>query len=379
MELIEGLPRAQAALAAARIEEAQPITEAIRESGVVGVLGETEVGKTSTVRQAITPLLGPVSLIYLDLDGAASDEHAAFFLAKEIARAQLGAVGLSLLSADVLRPTRLDAERVALAELLGLDGLDEAMREWPSGEYPLTKALAALETLARSRRILLWVDHVEAPLLTPRHPLQMDRLLWGVRELTQRVGSLGVVLSGREGTERNLVGGAAAFHQQGRWLSIARPPLEVWRSTARELGVATSVVGELTELLQGHPATMLLALVHTGTDSSPRHPYEVVRDMLMSDVGLIGRTVQNARTLHRLGSQVLTQIALGQAPYGKEQRGRAAPQEIRKVLDRLRIAGLLRRGPRGWSLVNPLVEMGLRQQVRLPAIPEPADGDRSPD
>lgn len=374
MELIDGVPNARSALAMARAAEAQRITDALRHGRVVGILGEAEVGKTDTGRQAIAPLLEPASLIHLDLDGVASDQHAAFLLAKGIARAQMGAVDLSLMTADVLRPSRVDAGRVALAELLGIDGVDEAAREWPSGEYPLMKALAALETFAGSREVILWIDHLEAPLLTPRHPLQMDRLLWGVRELVQRETGLRVLLSGRAGAKQQILGGEAAFHQQGRWLSLDRPPAEVWRRTAPALGGSAGVVEGLLELLHGHPATMLLALIQSVQGKGLRHPYEVVRDLAMSDAGLTGRAVQHARSLHRLGGQVMTQIAFGQAPYGRNQRGRATPQEIRKVLERLRLAGLLRHDPDGWAVVNPLVAMGLRQQVRSTASADRAGG-----
>jgi len=374
--LIDILPRAHNALATARAAEAMRITDAIRDQGVVGVLGEAEVGKTETVRQAIAPLLRPSTLIHLDLDGAASDESAAFLLAKQIARALVGPIDFSLLSAGALLPSRVEAGRIELAELLGADGLEEATRAWPSGTYPLPKALRALATLASRGAVVLWIDHLEAPSLTPRHPLQIDRMLWGVRELSQRAPELRVVLSGREGAGPLALNETAAFHQQGRWLSLDLPLSTSWEATAAELGVPAGVVHQLRDLLDGHPATMLLALIEIADGEGIRHPYEVVRDLASSDAGLTGRTMQHARSLHRLGGQVLTQIALGEKPYAATQRGRATQQEITKVLGRLRLAGLLRHDAEGWSVINPLVAIGIRQQVRsIPAADAAADPD----
>src|SRR4029077_12719676 len=104
---MERIQEAHAALAAARVGEAQRIAEAVAAHHVVGVLGEAEVGKTRTIGQALRlPNDGP-AMIYLDLDGAASDEHVGFLLAKQIARTVLGGTDFSLLSGGVLLPGRV--------------------------------------------------------------------------------------------------------------------------------------------------------------------------------------------------------------------------------------------------------------------------------
>ena len=367
MDVMEMIQQAHAALAAARVGEAQRIAEAVAAHRVVGVLGEAEVGKTSTIGQALRLTNDGPPLIYLDLDGAASDGHVGFLLAKQIAHTLLGGTDFSLLSGGVLLPSRIQHGRLQLAELLGVEGLEEALREWPSGRYESTKALRALQTLAEQRDFILWIDHLEAPRLTPRHPLKIDRLLWGVRELSQRESRMRVLISGREALRDEILGPRAAFHQQGQWLSLHAPAAGTWREVADYLGVPPEVADELADLTGGHPTTMLLALLHL-IDAEGRqlpHAENVLYDLALRDDGLTARAIQHARSLHRLGGQVLTQIALGQRPYAATQRGSATSQEISKVLNRLRLAGLLRRSD-GWEIVNQLVAIRLRGTVHEP-------------
>jgi hypothetical protein len=376
VELSEAIPRARAALAAARAGEAERIAEAVEAHRVVGVIGEAEVGKTETIQQALRLPDADLPVVRLDLDGAASDDHVGFLLAKKIARTVLGQVDHSMLSAGVLLPPRVQHGRLRLAEMLGVDGLDEALREWPSGHYQSTAGLRALETLAQQRDLVLWIDHVEAPRLTPRHPLKIDRLLWAVRELSQREPRLRVVVSAREGLQDEILGPRAAFHQQGQWLSLDVPAVGTWREVAGHVDASAAVAERLASLTGGHPPTMLLALLHLAATGRQRPPHaeDVLRELAVRDDGLAARAVQHARSLHRLGGQVLTEIALGQRPYAVAQRGNATPQEIRKVLNRLRLAGLLRRRD-GWAIVNPLLAIRLRGAVRGPLGVDDEDAD----
>ena len=359
--------QAHAALAASRAGEAQRIADTLSENFVVGVLGEAEVGKTQTIRQALSTIGGDVPVLYLDLDGAAGDEHIRFLLAKQIARVLLRGSDLSLLAVGVLVPPRLERRRLELAEMLGIEGMAEALREWPSGRYSSAAALNAVEELADHRELILWVDHVEAPRLTPRHPINTDRLLWGIRELGQRHERVRVVVSAREGVKDEIIGAQAAFHQQGQWLSLDAPTAAAWREVADHLDVSVRTAQELVALTGGHPQTMLLALVtlKLADGGWPSRAEDVLGEMAANDDGLAARAVQHARSLHRLGGQVLAQIARAQKPYGAAQRGSATPQEISKVLGRLRLAGLLRRTDR-WEIVNPLVAIKVRGTVVEP-------------
>lgn len=364
MALVDEVSRIRKALEYARLGEANRVAEAIQTNRVVGVLGEAEVGKSETIRQAIGSSSPNLSIFRLDLDAAASDEHAAFLLAKAIASTLLGPAAFSTLKGGVLVPAAIESRRVELANLLGVLGLEEALRDWPSGRFPLRASLAALEAVARRQTSIFWVDHLEAPTLTPRHPFDLDKFLWAIREMTQRLPALSVLLSGREAIEGRILGSEAAFHQQGQWLSLDCPPSEAWQKLAAGFGVPSAAVADLEAQTGRHPATMMLALLKMSEEDPQRGAHEVLRELAASDTGLAARAMQHARSLHRLGGQVLVQVAQGTRPYAAAQRGRSPQQEITKVLGRLRLAGLLRHDER-WSLVNPLVGIGIRGQVAL--------------
>ena len=371
MGLIDQIPQAHSALAHARTTEADRIAAALRSSSIVGVLGEAEVGKTATVSQALAQWDSDV--IRLDLDSAASDSHVGFLLMKGLAKAIVAPSDFSLLSAGALLPSSAERARTDLAQALGLDGLDEALRRWPSGNFSSSRAMEAVERVSRRKQLVLWMDHLEAPSLTPRHPVKVGRLLWGVREVVQRQRSLRVVLTAREAFSPQLLGSRAAFHQQGGWISLDNPDEAAWREVARRLDLPWGVARDLAEQLRGHPATVLQALLVVNR-SGLAHPYALLQELVARDDGLTGRAIQHARTLHRLGGQIMSQIALGEHPYGVSERGASSPQEVRKVLDRLRLAGLLRRR-KGWAIVNPLVEMRLRGAVR--SVSDPVFGPMS--
>ncbi len=374
MELMERVARANRALEIARLPEAETITTAVQLNQVVGVLGEGDVGKTETIGQALGPSNGKLAVVRLDLAGAGSDAHVAFRLALGICRALVDGPQLSVLKVGALVPASLESRRLELAELLGVDGLEEAMRDWPSGEYGLPRALSALEDLARDRGTILWVDHLEAPGLTPRHPLKTDRLLWSLRELGQRLSGLTVVLSGRVADEGTILGPKAAFHQQGQWLSLDNPPATAWMKVARDLRIEERDAAALVELTRGHPETTLLAMLEMQRADSVPSAEEALRRLGSAGGALTARAIQHARTLHRLGEQVLVQVALGMRPYGIGQRGSSPQQEITKVLRRLRQAGLLRHDG-NWSVVDPRIAMAVSGRLQGVVAPDtlPAD------
>ena len=151
---MEEMNRARWSLEMARLDEGERITEAIQSSRVVGVLGEAEVGKTETIRGALGSSQPAHPVIRVDLAGAANEAHLAFRLARQVAAAELG-VEFSTLKVGVLVPASLEKKRVGLAELLGVEGLEEALRDWPSGDLALSTALAALADLSQ-RRETIW-------------------------------------------------------------------------------------------------------------------------------------------------------------------------------------------------------------------------------
>jgi hypothetical protein len=368
MDMTSRIFEAHQALATARSGVAERLAETLREQRVVTLLGEAEVGKSVMIRQALGLTGAGSFVVALDLDEVASEEHVGHLLARETARAFLGESVYLLLRERGLVPREVERMRLELVELLGVEGLEEALRAWPSGRYAAMRALGTLELLARDRDVVLWLDHVETPRLTPRHPLDVDRLLWGIRALVQREEGLRVVVSANAGMADMLGGPDAAFHQQGAWVTLDVPSPGQWAEVATVLGAPATIAAELVEPTNGHPGTMLLGLLHVAESRRDRlGPEAVLRELATRDDGLAARAMQHARTLHRLGGQVLEQIAYGERPYAVAQRGSASPQEIRKVLNRLRLAGLLRRRGNGWAVVNPLVAIRLRGQVEGPS------------
>lgn len=355
MAVSEQITDAYRYLVEARAPEAAALAEAMRSSRVVGVLGEAEVGKSETIRQALgSPA---VALLTLDLDGVAGGEQLAFRILKQIATAFLGAPAFSILSVGTLVPTSIEAKRVELSRLIGVDGLEEALREWPSGTFSLTDALSGIENLAVEHETIVWLDHVEAPVLTPRHPLDVDALLWSLRSMSQRQDRLRLVISARDAFQAEILGPERAFFEQGRWITVDNPQAPIWAEVGERFGLASVPTRELAALTGGHPATMLraLAVAADAGDGDGLRGRDIFRDLAATSYPLTARSVQHAQSLHRLGAQVLGQLALGLKPYAEAQRGSSAPQEIRRVLGRLRLAGLIRHDPGGWSVVDPLV------------------------
>jgi hypothetical protein len=122
-------------------------------------------------------------------------------------------------------------------------------------------------------------------------------------------------------------------------------------------------VAVLARLAGGHPRTMLLALAHYRIAERWRRlsARALFDELALREGQSARRALDQARTLHRLGGQVLQQVARGERPYAAAQRGTASPQEIRKVLDRLRLAGLLSRNE-GWTVTDPLLTLHLGAQ-----------------
>lgn len=363
MDLIEAYDRGLRALEEARGSEADRIVDAREQNRVFGVLGEAEVGKSEVLARSLGGPQEGWALLRLDLAKASDESQVAHLLLRQIAKAYLGEALFSRLSVEVLVPREAADRRRDLSREIGIDAVDEAMRPWPSGTFPLADAMEATAKLALDRETILWIDHVEAASLTPRHPLDVSHLLWLVRGIQQSLDQLSLVISGREAFQTDLLGSEQAFHQQGRWLTIDNPPLAAWWHVSDALAVNVYLTNELENLTRGHPQTMLRAISLATERPARTAGGEIIRDLASISTPLAARAVQHARSLHRLGSQVLIQVARGEPPYGQVQRGGEPQQAITRVLARLRLAGLLRHDPEGWSVVDPLVAAVLRGGV----------------
>ena len=233
MELIELFRRGAESLSSARKPESGRIVDSLRTSRVVGILGEAEVGKTAVVEQALAPRAAADEVLRIDLDAVTGEHQLAFQMVRQVAVAYLGAPAFSLLSVGVLVPASVESRRVELARVVGVDGLEEALRAWPSGTFRLDRGLRAVENFAAERDTVLWVDHAEASSLTPRHPFNVDDLLWELRAMLQQVGRLSLIISGRDEFEKELLGTRQAFYEQGRWLTLDNPAKATWLQVGR--------------------------------------------------------------------------------------------------------------------------------------------------
>ncbi len=387
VRLTEVIPRLQAALTAARDSEIVRIEEALRRFGMTGVHGEPEVGVTRLIAETIRASGQPS--IRVDLDGATDEAYVAWVMARELAVAVIGRTNLSLMHAPIgLRPTSAIQDFIDLTEQVGKPIAELATGELPN---PDIKVGAVLEALGRvyehaAAPPVLWIDHLQAPRLTPRHPLDVSELLWSVRALQQRI-ELPIILSGNRVATAIAHETQGAFHGDGVWLEIGRPDVETWIATSSALTDDRSRpavwVTEMAEMTRRHPSTMLLALALAfeglaGPTSSQRgdapprlerevgllSPLEMWQFMLSLDDGHTGRSMQHARTLHRLGGHVLEQIAHGAGPY--TSRKGASIQEIHRAVRRLHEAGLITQpAERQWEVTNPLVAARLRSNLPL--------------
>lgn len=363
------IPHLKAALTEARQPDLARIQQGLQQFGLMGVHGEAEVGTTSVVEAALRASQQPH--IRIDLDGATGDDDVAWLLARGIARIELGPAGFSLMhTPEALRPTSARKAFIAFAEKVGERVAALAIAERPTADVDILEILDAYERAFHGRVLppALWVDHLQAPALTPRHPLDVDRLLWNIRAFAQRA-ELPIILSGNKAATPIAFGPSRAFHGDGVWITLGRPGLDAWRSVAESLderAPAGAWVEEMAEITHSHPATMLLALsLYAEMPERARRPLDLWQLMLVLDDGHTGRLMQHARSLHRLGGQIVEQIATGNGPYTAAKDANAV-KEIHRAVRRLHEAGIITQPrPRAWEVANPLVAARLRRNLPL--------------
>jgi hypothetical protein len=306
----------------------------------------------------------------LDLDGVAGEHEAASLLARELARAVMGRQTLSLLAAPSLAPAAARRERIAFAEQVGARVAALAVEDEPVDGVSVTEVLDAVAKVYEQAAApaVLWIDHLQAPALTSRHPLDVDALLWNVRSLHQRI-ELPIILSGSKAVTQIAYGRHGAFYGDGVWVTLTRPGLDAWHEVAAALpdgGPPPRWVSEMADITHRHPATMLLALAVS--DEIPDHartPLDLWQLLLALDDGLVGRALQHARSLHRLGGLVLQRIADGVGPY-EGARTKAEQNDRSRATRRLYEGGLITQPrKRAWEVTNPLLAGRLRRDLPL--------------
>jgi len=331
---------ARGKLTATRSDVVERIEESALALPLTGVMGEADCGKTllCSIVRANMHRRGTL-VISLDLDGAYSPNQLAWRWAKELARAVIDPVALSHLAAlgQDMWPARTRNQILRLGEHLGEEAAALAeLSSPPPGVGNLdvvASTLAATGRLAQERDTLIMIDHLEAPSLTPRHPLNVAQLLWRVRAVTQLQPRLRVLL--------------------------------VSRTPAVKLATATGRSRDLVKLVLsrtgGHVNSTLELLEVLSTDAAVTDVETAIRALAALHTDLTRRTIQHARTLHRLGGHILQVIAEGKRPYQETPDARS--KEIGAAVTALHLAGIIRRQDalrqKNWAITDPRVAWGL--------------------
>jgi hypothetical protein len=360
------------ALTEAREQERLILQSAIEQTGFVAALGEADVGKTFLLNRLGLHLESQgMWVVHIDLDGAYSTSELAWLWSRALARSIAGSDAFSHLTSldSSMWPGRTRQAALKIDQMLGpqvsalaLGSTSPPPRGATDDLEALRQAISATgRAAALQRPVLLIVDHLEAPMLTPRHPVDVRGLLWMVRAESQGNTQLRVLVSGRSGVEDDFAASDAAFYQDGRVVRLERPDYVVWERALAQAGGRGIDLYRVLTLTDHHiPTTLQLleALQHAhGAE-------ERVADIQFSRLAgaqnaHARRCVQHARTLDRLGGRILEAVARDLPPYGAVSHGH--PKEVQRALTRLRLAGLIHQdAPRKWRVVDPFVADELR-------------------
>ncbi len=356
---------ARGKLTVARSDVVKRIEESVLAVPLTGVMGEADCGKTllCSIVRANMHTRGTV-VISLDLDGAYSPNQLAWRWAKELARAVIDPVALSHLAAlpQDMWPARTRNQILRLGEHLGEDVA--ALAELPSPRHgvgdldAISSTLAATERLAHTRDTLIMIDHLEAPSLTPRHPLNVAQLLWRVRAVTQLQPRLRALLVSRTPAVKLATAPTAAFYGDGQWLTLTPPSPEAFATVT---GRSRDLVKLVLSRTGGHVNSTLELLEVLPTDAAVTDVEAMIQRLAALHTDLTRRTIQHARTLHRLGGHILQVIAEGKRPYQETPDARS--KEIGAAVTALHLAGIIRRQDalrqKNWAITDPRVAWGL--------------------
>jgi hypothetical protein len=341
-----------------RAGEAARVAEQLAERRFVGLQGEAGVGKSMVLRRAV--YTGRAGVGFVDLDGAWGVGQTAWLFFHAAAEAVAGPVALSHLAAldEGLMPASSRRAGFALHNLLGSDIANEVLS---GSTLPDDVALLgqAVEVFAELSDVLLVIDHLEAPGRSPRHPLDIEQLLWELRSVHQHNPSMRLCVCGRSQVIEQARGRTAAFYRDGIWLTIRVPAAEVWNyvgktawPTMDDVAIERRVAAIL-KLTDGQPASMI-ALIAQDVRLTPLDAEERAAEEFS---GTAQAAIEHARSLHRLGAHLLLEVAQGQGPYAAVPGGGT---DVTRALRALRKAGLLTKAGRGdWRLTEPLLGAAL--------------------
>lgn len=364
-----------------REHEAMRIGEQLSNRRFVGLRGDAGVGKTRLLRRVLVRRqmrnIGHVGAV--DLDGAWGVGRTAWLFFHAAATALVGPMAMSHLVAGLdegLMPARSRRARFDIFNLLADERLVDAVLNRTTLEDDETLLPQAINVFGQLEDTVLAIDHLEAPGLPPRHPVDLDHLLWQIRSVHQRNPTLRVCLCGRSEAADHVRSEDAAFYNDGIWLTITPPGADVWQHVARAAWRKPNNrrLESILELTEGQPASTIALLARDTSISIA----DVIAQTTDAFATTADRTVQHARSLHRLGAHLLMVIARNERPYSAVPGGRA---EVTRALAALRAAGLVSKRGRGeWRLTEPLVAIALaRPELDLlrgelePPTDEPSD------
>jgi DNA-binding CsgD family transcriptional regulator len=361
----------------ARLPLVERISEAITEDRFVGIIGEAEVGKTHVFDRAASALAADGwKFVTLDLDEVYSANQLAWRWARQLARAVMDDVAFSHVTSlgASMWPASTRGEFVTLPSRIGPEAARLMQMPYPDGTTATgdqeLKALAdATVKLAQDHggRVVLAVDHLEAPENTRGRVPHADKLLWTIRSATQQTADLHVAVLCRPAARSLASGPERAYLLDGRWLTIGGlPPIDLSdRLSERESAAALAAT-------RGHPAATH-ELVTEMLDGEPPVPGHKRRGVALDTaigriasrhVALAGRFLQHAFSLHRLGGHLVHAIARGEGPYTGSPN--IDPSLVGEAVRRLDLAGLIAKPDREkteWVISDPRVTWVLTRQA----------------
>lgn len=358
---------ARAAIAEALDEVRAPMRHQIRStlvsSDVVGLQGPAHVGKSTLLRRLLHARDAPWgSPVLVDLDGAYSIDQLHWIILRGLARAIADPIAFSHITTldRSVWPSAARRDALAISRELGdLATVALDAHGAPPGLKTSTGAvLEILGRMSRTRALSVVIEHLEAPSITARHPVDVGELLWQIRGVAQRRELLQVVFTARSSAVELATGPNAAFHGDGRWITLTPPDLALWTQVMDLLEEPADGLATCVELTGGHVPTMIRLLADTRARTH-EGAWQAFDDLSSQGIPYAARCVEHARSLHRLGGALLVQLAHADRPYSAVPSAR--PKEVGRALAMLAHAGLVYQpAPRRWQVTDPLVAHALR-------------------
>ncbi len=141
-----------------------------------------------------------------------------------------------------------------------------------------------------------------------------------------------------------------AFFRFGTIMELGALRLEEVLLFAQEQVLLQPMAVSLIETLKGHPyyTSRLLQKIQMGLK-----PMDAFEELIMEERGYVELLVERVKTVKN-ALEVMRAIATGKNPY---EGVRLSPQMVNKVLQKLRLMGLVRRLERGlYEITDPLLE-----------------------